>query len=155
MLRTTLVCTLTLAAACVASGPFQGPGFQDDTLITDTEGPYLAVATRAIIAQGKRAEFNDHVGRIADQLENQPGCIGYELRGRVPGREVWTLTVWESEAAMLEFVVSGAHGEAMPQASGLVEEFDSAPFEVAADALPLSWDVVEAELDKGPAPVAY
>ncbi|MEO0601823.1 MAG: antibiotic biosynthesis monooxygenase [Myxococcota bacterium] len=151
-----LLSLVTLFAwACVASGPFSGPGFQDGALVNEADGPYFAVATRAIIASGQRSAFNEHVGRIRDQLEETEGCIGYELRGRVPGREVWTLTVWESEDAMLAFMTSGAHAEAMRTATELVAEFDSAAFEVEEDDLPVAWDRVEEALAEAPAPTRY
>ncbi|MEN0066579.1 MAG: hypothetical protein AAGA48_30880 [Myxococcota bacterium] len=141
--------------ACAVSGTFEGPGYEDGTLVTEAEGPFVAVATYARRAAGERGRFNGYVSDISTQLDGTVGLVGYALRGELPGREVWTITVWEDEAAMMDFVTSGAHLTAMGSANEVVAEFDSAMFEVDADDLPLDWSTILERLDEAPEPRSY
>ena len=54
---------------------------------------FYAIRTNA---QARRAEGNHGVSLLNE-----------------PGRVFWTLTVWESEAAVKRYMLSGAHGKAM------------------------------------------
>ena len=144
-----------LTTGCAVSGPFEGPGFSEGEVTTNTDGPLLAVVTYARRASGERSAFQSYVDTITHQLDETDGLIGYELRGELPGREVWTVTVWESEGAMLDFVASGAHATAMGASSQVVAEFDSAHLEVEAEDLPLDWSELLAALDDGIGPHAY
>jgi len=151
LLRSWLLLPMT---ACAMSGPFEGPGW-DGELTTAHEGPFLAVVTWARQARGEQKAFGAYVDTVSDQLDEAEGLVGYALRGELPGREVWTVTVWESEEAMRDFVTSGAHLIAMGAADQVVEEFDSAHLEVTAEELPLDWDVLLDALDDGVAPRSY
>jgi hypothetical protein len=57
--------------------------------------------------------FFGHVQRIRGQLKRAPGLVGYSLRARPLAREYWTLSVWESERALLAFVKMQPHGGSM------------------------------------------
>ena len=67
-------------------------------------------------------------------------CVGYSLRGRVPGRERWTVSVWESEEDLLAFVTTGAHADAMAEAGTVIDGVWSATYLVEAADLPPAWD---------------
>ena len=150
-----LVFGVALVAGCAISGPFEGPGYDGETVTTDASGPYLAVATYAKMASGQRKAFGAHVDAVEAQLKSFDGLVGYSLRGEIPGKEVWTVTVWEDEAALLEFVTSGAHQVAMADATTVVAEFDSAHFEVSADRLPPAWSDILDALDEATGPSSY
>jgi len=51
--------------------------------------------------------------RIQSQLRRTPGLLGYSLLARVLRRQFWTLSVWEGEAALQQFVVENPHGQVM------------------------------------------
>jgi heme-degrading monooxygenase HmoA len=111
---------------------------------TSADGPFLVVATHTRVAKGERRAFGDHVDAIKTQLDGQPGFIGQSLRANMPGRERWTMTVWEDEASMLAFVVSDAHLAAMGQSTTVIDGVYSAAWWVDAEELPVSWsDAVE------------
>jgi hypothetical protein len=51
--------------------------------------------------------------RIQGQLERTPGLLGYSLLARILQRQFWTLSVWEGEGALHQFVVENPHGRVM------------------------------------------
>lgn len=57
--------------------------------------------------------FAFHAVRTQRQVSNAPGCLKVAL---LPDRifTFWTMTAWESEAAMRAYMISGAHKRAMP-----------------------------------------
>ena len=53
------------------------------------------------------------VQRVRGQLSRASGLIGYSLRARPLRKEYWTLSVWDSEKALLDFVKGQPHGDVM------------------------------------------
>ena len=51
--------------------------------------------------------------QIQKQLRSTPGVIGCALRAKILSRNFWTLSVWEDQKALMEFVAKIPHGEAM------------------------------------------
>jgi heme-degrading monooxygenase HmoA len=141
------IVTLCALAACAPASPFQGPGF-DGELITDAPGPFQAVATHTRAKSGSVGAFGDAVAAVEEQLDTQPGFIGSSLRARMPGRERWTLTVWEDEESLLAFVTSGAHLEAMVDQAELIDGVYSARWVVEPGELPLDWSDVLHQLEQ-------
>ncbi|HEV3123817.1 MAG TPA: antibiotic biosynthesis monooxygenase [Candidatus Dormibacteraeota bacterium] len=56
-----------------------------------------------------------HSARVALAARRVPGNVSVRLLGLPPLPFFWTLTVWESEAAMAEFVATPKHAAAMPR----------------------------------------
>jgi|ERR1700733_7087641 hypothetical protein len=61
--------------------------------------------------------FFRYTGQINEQLRATPGAIGYAMRAKLFSRKFWTLSVWESDRALMDFVVKVPHGEAMTKIS--------------------------------------
>jgi hypothetical protein len=51
--------------------------------------------------------------RIQGQLRRSPGLLGYSLLAHILQRRFWTLSVWEGDAALQQFVVEHPHGQVM------------------------------------------
>lgn len=51
--------------------------------------------------------------RIQGQLRRTPGLLGYSLLAHIRKRQFWTLSAWEGEAALHQFVVENPHGHVM------------------------------------------
>ena len=51
--------------------------------------------------------------RIHGQLRRTPGLLGYSLLARIFKKRFWTLSVWEGEAALHQFVAENPHGQVM------------------------------------------
>jgi heme-degrading monooxygenase HmoA len=76
--------------------------------------------------------FMKHVSRINRQLRQSEGIIDSRLRGGFARN--YTLTAWESKAAMQRFRKQGAHLDAMRAISHVSNEYASCHYE--ADTLP-------------------
>jgi hypothetical protein len=63
--------------------------------------------------------------RIRGQLRRTPGLLGYSLQAYILKRQFWTLSVWEGEAALHQFVVENPHGQVM---TALREKMDQTRF---------------------------
>jgi hypothetical protein len=63
--------------------------------------------------------------RIQGQLRHTPGLLGYSLRARILTRQFWTLSVWEGDAALHQFVVANPHAQVM---MALREKMDQTRF---------------------------
>jgi hypothetical protein len=51
--------------------------------------------------------------RIQGQLRWTPGLLGYSLLAHILQRQFWTLSVWEGETALQQFVGTHPHGYVM------------------------------------------
>jgi quinol monooxygenase YgiN len=77
--------------------------------------------------------------QVQKQLRATPGVIGYSLRAQVLSRKFWTLSVWEDQKALMEFVAKLPHGEAMRAMTPHMGRTKFAQWKVAGSSLPLSW----------------
>jgi heme-degrading monooxygenase HmoA len=85
------------------------------------------------------AFFRDVQG-VRAQLARSEGLVGYALRARPLRREYWTLSVWESERALLAFVKEQPHGGIMGSLRGRMGATKFVRWRVgAADPLP-GWE---------------
>jgi len=114
------------------------------------ESPTRVVAlTYAVLDAAKRAPFDRGSAEVMRSLPQQPGIVGYRLRREIFGDAVWTMTVWESDAAWAAFVRSPVHLAAIREGSGAIRQGRFAHVEVPASETPLSWkralEVLESE----------
>ena len=58
-------------------------------------------------------KFVRYTYQIRRQLADSEGLIGYSLDANVPGREFWTLSVWQDEESLRRFVRSTPHSRVM------------------------------------------
>jgi heme-degrading monooxygenase HmoA len=135
--------------------PFAGPGW-DGELTIEHEGPLMLATTYLPRASGKEARqaFQEVMEGIQEELDSEPaGLVGSSLGGKVLGREYRTLTVWTSEEAMYEFVMSEAHMRAMEQVGVIADPeklLKTGYWEIEASQLPPVWDEVIADLEAQP-----
>jgi quinol monooxygenase YgiN len=78
--------------------------------------------------------------QIQKQMRATPGVIGYALRAKVFSRNFWTLSVWEDEEALMDFVAKIPHGEAMRAMTPHMGRTKFTQWKVAGSSLPLSWN---------------
>ncbi|MBX2797625.1 MAG: hypothetical protein KTR31_08155 [Myxococcales bacterium] len=140
---------LGLVACITACGgteesPLSGPGF--DELSGDllgTHDTYLVGLTHLQVknAPGPGGRFGDHANAVANHLfEEEPeGWLGAGFRN-VGRLQQWTMTVWEDEEAMLDFVTSDPHLAAMADITDISAGAVSRSLELESSALPLPWD---------------
>jgi hypothetical protein len=78
--------------------------------------------------------------QIQRQLRETPGAIGYSLRAKPFGRKFWTLSVWESERALMDFVSKLPHGEVMRALSPHMGATKFNNWKLLGSAIPPHWN---------------
>jgi heme-degrading monooxygenase HmoA len=79
--------------------------------------------------------------QVQRQLEATPGVIGYSLQAQILRRRFWTLSLWESEAALMEFVHHAPHSEIMRELAPHMGKTFYTTWSVKGSELPLDWEV--------------
>lgn len=77
--------------------------------------------------------------QIQKQLRSTPGVVGYSLRAKLVSRNFWTLSAWEDEKALREFVLKLPHGEAMKALAPHMRPTGFTQWKVPGAELPLRW----------------
>jgi len=75
--------------------------------------------------------------QIQKQLRVTSGVIGYSLRANLLSRKFWTLSVWDDQKALMDFVTKIPHGEAMKAMIPHMGPSKFTQWKVKALALPL------------------
>jgi heme-degrading monooxygenase HmoA len=81
-------------------------------LKAEPEGEYLALLTVLPLKKySKIPGFLRATLAIQRQLARSKGLVGYSLDAHPLRREFWTLSVWEDEDALADFVRANPHGK--------------------------------------------
>jgi len=78
--------------------------------------------------------------QIQKQLQSAPGIIGYSLRAKPMSRNFWTLSAWEDEKALMDFVAKIPHGQAMKDLLPQMGPTKFTRWNVPGSELPLKWE---------------
>jgi hypothetical protein len=81
-------------------------------LAAEPEREYVAILF-ALKAGMPVAWFLLQTVRIQRQLRTSRGLIGYSLRAQLAGKRFWTLSAWEDETTLQEFVHAPPHADIM------------------------------------------
>lgn len=84
-------------------------------------------------------KFFKYVLQIRRQLADSEGLIGYSLDANVPGKEFWTLSVWEDREYLWQFVQRIPHSRAMTDLLPHMGQTDFFHFEVNGSSVPPDW----------------
>ena len=126
-------------------GAFEGP---DGATTVETEQDEVLVAMTHLRVRnlpGPGGKFGDHANRIGNYLyeETPDGWLGAAFRN-VGQLDWWTVTVWESEEAMMDFVVSEPHVSAMADLGVVAAAAESRHEWMAPEEAPPAWaEIVE------------
>lgn len=131
-----------LTSSCVFAPPFKGPKYDAKTksLTLDPNREVILALTNATLERKKRGGFDSRSKTIFQNLESYEGYIGGTVRVEIFGDEVWTMTVWENEAALQNFVNSTRHLDAMYMTNQAMKKFRHFNVKVLAKNLPLTWE---------------
>lgn len=107
----TALCVLSGCSTLALAKPFAWPGLdaRQGRLIASSSPSVILAITHAELIGAHRAAFDAAADRVLALLPQQSGLVGYSVRSRLVGHEVWTATVWVDEAAVDAFVRSPAH----------------------------------------------
>jgi hypothetical protein len=86
--------------------------------------------------------------QIRRQLRNARGLIGYSLEAKPFARKFWTLSVWESQQTMNEFVGQIPHSAVMLALAPHMGKSQFVQWKVKHSDLPLNWQNARVRLDR-------
>lgn len=134
--------------------PFAWPGLdaRQGRLVGSSNRTVILAITHAELIGIHRGAFDRGADQVLAMLPAQPGLVGYSVRSRLLGHEVWTATLWMDEAAMDAFVRSPEHLAAVRQGSVALKSVQYHRVEIPVSELPLTWTRVLQELAKAPPP---
>ncbi|TLZ55719.1 MAG: DUF3291 domain-containing protein [Methanobacteriota archaeon] len=97
----------------------------------------------------KTPSFLRYSGAISRQLEGTHGLIGFTFRAKIFARKFYTLSVWEDEQALIEFVRARPHVDTMSALSPHMAEPKFVRWTVKGSEVPPTWDRAMAVLRSG------
>ena len=74
------------------------------------------------------------------QLGDARGLVGYSKLGRPWVRRFWTLSAWEDEAALADFIHAGSHARAMTELPPRMGPTRFVRWMLPGSVLPPTWD---------------
>jgi hypothetical protein len=78
--------------------------------------------------------------QINRQLRATPGAVGYSMRANMFSRRFWTLSVWESDRALLAFVGQERHGTVMKDLAPHVGATKFTRWKLLGSGVPPRWE---------------
>jgi len=81
-----------------------------------------------------------YTAQVVKQLATADGLVGYSLLARPLSRRFWTLSAWESEAALRTFVQNLPHLRIMTALAPHMDKTKFVRWAVKGSELPLRWD---------------
>jgi heme-degrading monooxygenase HmoA len=116
---------------------------------SDSGAEYVAlVSSLPLKSYGAMPAFFRFSKQIGVQLKTAKGLIGYSLLARPLTKRFWTLSVWESEEALRNFVHSPPHVTVMAEIRPRMGETKFTYWQVRGSELPLKWDEGLRRLDQ-------
>jgi len=84
--------------------------------------------------------FFRYSAQINGQLRETPGAIGYTMRAKIFTRRFWTLSVWDNDKALMDFVAKVPHVEAMSKIAPHMDKTNFWRWKMKGSELPPRWD---------------
>jgi len=81
-----------------------------------------------------------YTAQMVKQLATADGLVGYSLRASPLSKRFWTLSAWESEAALRTFVQNQPHLRVMTALAPHMDKTKFVRWMVKGSNLPLRWD---------------
>lgn len=129
--------------------PLSGPGIDPMTgsLVPPMQESYVLHTTQILVRPEKLEDFLALNMPIFEQLGQTEGLVGFALGMEPNCGFSRTMGIWESEQAMLAFVTSGAHLQAMARTTEVSVTGRTTSWTATADEMPLTWEMALAALD--------
>lgn len=136
--------------------PLMGPGIDPmtGTIIEPMQDAYVLHTTQILVKPEELDEFLQLSGGVIEQLLQTEGLVGFALAQEPNCGFSRTMGVWESEQAMLAFVGSGAHAQAMVRTTDVSITGRTTAWTATAAEMPLTWEMALAAIsDVEPSPI--
>ena len=108
---------------------------------THADSEYLALLSYLPIKRFRTIpRFLKYTFEIEQQLRESKGLIGYSLQAQPLSGRFWTLSVWEDDKALMEFVRRVPHGEVMKRLVRDMGETKFTQWKIKGSAVPVTWE---------------
>lgn len=94
--------------------------------------------------------FLRYSARIQKQLRTTEGILGYSVGVRMLQKRFWTLSVWENEAMLYQFVGTPPHNQVMDAMSGKMGATRFIKWSIRGSDCPPTWKAAFARRDQPP-----
>ncbi len=117
------------------------PGKWKSSASADSEREYLALLSYLPLKRFRTIpRFLKYTSEIERQLGETKGLIGYALHAEFLKKRFWTLSVWEDEKSLAEFVSKIPHGQVMASLAPHMGQTKFTEWKVKGSAVPPNWD---------------
>jgi len=107
------------------------------------ERDYVVSVTRLQIRSPRTAlSFFRRLGPVQRQMRNSPGLVSFGLRAQLLKMTFSTYGVFEDRKAMVAFVSSAAHGDAMQSLRGGFHQVESRTVVTTGAEIPADWATI-------------
>ena len=108
---------------------------------TNEDQEYHAIASFLPLRRlSKIFKFLKYTREIQTQLSESKGLIGYDLKAKFLNRHFWTLSVWENEDALNEFVRKIPHSQTMKDLRPHLGKTNVVSWKIEGSAVPPTWE---------------
>jgi len=129
----------------VVSSPWQFVG------TTQPKQEYLALLSYLPLkGYGKMLDLMRRSHSVSEQLVHTSGLVGFTMRAKLLRHGFWTLSAWEDERAMMDFVRRSPHRDAMAVLQPHMAETAFVRWSVKGADLPLRWEDALRRMPSGP-----
>jgi hypothetical protein len=126
-----------------APSPLAGPGLDPETgaIVGSPQASYVLHTTQAVLDPELTDAFNAAAGEVLVQAQAAEGLVALSLAMDQECGYARTLGIWESEEAMLTFVATGAHAQAMSDAPSLIANGRFTHFDITPEDIDRAWEL--------------
>lgn len=91
--------------------------------------------------------FKRYTREIEKDLQRSEGIVGFSIVSQALRRRFWTLSAWEDDTALMNFVYQLPHNEAVKELKGDLTEFRRVRWTACGSELPPDWEESLARLN--------
>jgi len=89
------------------------------------------------------SKFWEHVFSIRNKMNENPGVLGVSIRKSIFSNKAWTMTIWEDESSLENFVEGERHRTAIKEGRTTILKTKFYRNTIKYSELPISWDYAE------------
>ena len=91
--------------------------------------------------------FRRYTRSIEADLQRSEGIVGFGIVSQVLRRRFWTLSAWDDDTSLMNFVYQLPHNEAIQELKGDLREFKRVRWTAHGSELPPDWEEARTRLE--------
>ena len=130
----------------VIKSPLKTPGLKRGVAVNAGENDQVVIGLTYIKTGGswsKNRLFWKWVRQVYKTMEKHDGIIAYGISREIFGKQGWTISVWQDDKSLNNFVQSDIHQQAIKQGMPALVKTSFTRLTTHKDNTPLSWQKVK------------